>query len=434
MSRPRKQYHRDQRRDGISVSPTPAGSWRLRVWDSTHRRYRSTNYATEADAKATGEQVRAGFVQGLDNAAECTLDGVWNAFASEHYGLTAQQVVQLEASTRAGDDRTAGGERVADLRLKLKAKWPTVWGMHRLVSGLRSAGATNLKRAKPFRSSVARMFNGLKLSRSKSQDGRVAVSTRRRMLGQIRALVNFARTAGWVVSDPLAGYSPIGAREQDDTNRETFTVAEVRKFVGLNRPADPPWVHAMLMLYGGLRESEARALTWQDYDREARLLWVRHGKGNKVRNVPVQTELVAILDAVARESGPAAKVAAMPTARIVAAKRGRAVTFQHFRALLRDAGVVFDRGVDSITKMPRTLSRHSCRHTCCAILLATGEPGDALRIIFGHGSEDLTTHYASQVALYKRLVDDEGWPRGRLCFSRRPTSGEPSLSMSKKAR
>lgn len=417
MGRPRKQYHREKHRDCISVSPTPNGTWRVRVWDQTNRRYRSTNYKTEAEAKAAGEQVRAAFVQGTDNAVHCTLDGVWSAYATEHYGLTVEQINQLVAADAMGAERTSAGQSVDELRRLLRAKWTTVASMKRVVDGLRRAGASDLKRSKPFRSAVARHFNELSLSRSKSEDGRVAVSTRKRMLGQVRALINFARTAGWIVSDPLAGFSPVGAREQDDTNRETFTVPEIRRLVALNRPSDPPWVHLALMLYAGLRESEARALTWADFDREARLLWVRKGKGNKVRNVPVQAELASILEAVSASTGPGAKVASMPSAPIVAKKPRRAPTFQHFRALLRDAEVSHDRGMDPITKMPRTLGRHSCRHTYCALMLATGEPGDALRITLGHGSEDLTRHYASQVALYRRIVEDEGWQRGRLRFA-----------------
>ena len=422
MGRARKQYHRDRHRDGISVSPTPSGTWRLRVWDPTHHRYRSTNYATEAEAKEAGEQVRAGFVRGTDNAARCSLDAVWTAYATEHYGITAAQVDQLLEADKQGAERTVAGDLTEDLRGRLKAKWPTIVALRRVVQGLRAAGAVDLKRAKAFRAAVARHFNELELSRSKSTEGRVAVSTRKRMLGQVRALVNFARTAGWLVSDPLAGYSPVGAREQDDTNRETFTVDEARRIVALNRPNDATWVHAVLMLYAGLREAEARALTWEDYDRDARLLWVRHGKGNKVRNVPVQPELEGILEAVSQASGPGAKVAALPTARIVAPRKGQVVTYRKFRALLRDANVKYDRGIDRITKMPRTLGRHTCRHTYCAIMLATGEPGDALRITLGHGSEDLTRHYASQVALYRRIVDDEEWPRGRLCFVSAPTT------------
>lgn len=417
MARARKQYHREKHRDGISISPNASGTWRLRVWDATHRRYRSTSHPTEAAAKASGELVRASFIQGIDNAINCTIDGVWGAYTMEHFGLTALQIDQLDAAESKRQEITAMGEPVDALRRSLKAEWQTVRSMKQVIGGLRAAGATNLKRQKPFRSAVATFFNDMKLSRSKSEDGRVAVSTRKRMLGQVRALINFARTAGWIVADPLAGYSPVGSREQDDTNRETFTIAEVRKIVALNRPDDPPWVHAMLMLYAGLRESEARALTWADYDREARLLWVRRGKGNKVRNVPVQAELGEVLHAVSAISGPDAKVASLPSTPIVAKKATRAPTYQHFRGLLKDAGVKFDRGIDAITKMPRILGRHSCRHTCCAILLATGEPGDALRIIFGHSSEDLTQHYASQVALYRRVVDDEAWPRGRLRFN-----------------
>lgn len=40
-----------------------------------------------------------------------------------------------------------------------------------------------------------------------------------------------------------------------------------------------------MLLYAGLRRSEAVALKWADIDFEAGLLTVRHGKGNKERTI-----------------------------------------------------------------------------------------------------------------------------------------------------
>jgi len=384
MAKKRKAYHRDGSRDGIALEHLPSGNWRARVWDTRLRKYRSVTKSSEVAAKEAAMEHRAKFHLGSDNAASCLLQDVWRAYKSERL-----------------DDG--------------KAKLRTIEAMQRVVDGLSAAGAEDFK-ATGFRAAVTRYFKSLELSRSKAGDGRVAVSTRRRLLSQVRALLNFARSAGWLVADPIGGYSPVGAREQDDSQRETFTLSDARSLVGLNKPQDPVWVHVMLMLYAGLRESEARALTWADYDKEAGLLWIRKGKGNKVRNVPVQNELANILDTVSDLLGPTAKVACLPSSPIVRPSKGRAIIYQHFCALLASANIKYDRGIDAISGMPRRLNRHSCRHTYCAALLATGQPGDALRIVMGHGSENLTNLYGAQVATYTKQVQGENWERGRLHF------------------
>lgn len=42
-----------------------------------------------------------------------------------------------------------------------------------------------------------------------------------------------------------------------------------------------------LLLLGGIRRSEAADLRWQDVDFENGVLYVRHGKGDKARDVPL---------------------------------------------------------------------------------------------------------------------------------------------------
>lgn len=390
MGRKRQTTLRDDHYDGITLRRLPSGRWQVRVRDPRQKAYLARTYDTEQEATAFGEKKKAEFTLGRDNALACTLDTVWKAYKEERL-----------------DDG--------------KAAKRTTAAMQRVVDGLTAAGAVDFK-AEGFRGAVSHYFRTLELSRSKAADGRVAVSTRRRILSQIRALLNFARTAGWMVADPLAGFSPVGAREQDDTTRETFTVDEARRLVSLHRPDHAVWAHTMLMLYAGLRDAEAQAITWDDYDQDAGLLWVRKGKGNKVRAVPVQPELAAILAEVSRSTGPKAKVACMPSAPIVRQAKGHRITYPKYRNLLKEAGVKHERGTDQITGMPRRLNRHSCRHTFCAAMLATGQPGDALRIVMGHGEADLTALYGAQVATYDKRVRAEGWERGRLHFMAPPTT------------
>jgi integrase len=58
-----------------------------------------------------------------------------------------------------------------------------------------------------------------------------------------------------------------------------------------------------VMQGAGLRRSEVVALDLQDYDREAGVLWVRRGKGNKDRRVPVASSAVPTLEEWLAERG-----------------------------------------------------------------------------------------------------------------------------------
>ena len=187
--------------------------------------------------------------------------------------------------------------------------------------------------------------------------------------------------------------------------------------VALHRTTDPVWVHAMLMLYAGMRDAEAQAITWLDYEPERRLLWIRKGKGGKARTIPVQPELSEILTDVSAAMGPTARVAVIPSSPIARPTPGRSIArYANFTKMLTDAGITRIRGIDPITGMERALCRHSCRHTFAAAMLAAGEDGDSLRIAMGHGSADLTSLYASQEATFRAEVESEKWQRGRLQF------------------
>jgi integrase len=386
----------DQTRDRITVEKLPSGRWRGRAWDPKKAPtklggkpggYRNVISDSREGAMEAAEKELSRLTLGLTKAGKCELSSIWAAYRAE---------------------RMEGG----------KAKTRTISSMQDVVDRLTAAGVTDLS-GKAFRSKLAKFFNDLRLTRSKASDGHVAVSTRQRMLGQVRALVNFAIDTDVLSSDPLRKFKVAGDREQADTNREVLSVAEARRLVALDRVTDPVWIHCMLMLYAGMRDAEAERVKWQDYDEVSRLLHVRQGKGGKSRSIAVQPELGHILARVNKAIGPEAKHPCMPSTPIAKPTPGKNLRrYELFVKQLADAGVKYERGADEITKMPRRLIKHSMRHTYCAALLATGEPGEALRISMGHGGKsDLTILYGAQRASFVAVVSDEGWPLGRLCFA-----------------
>lgn len=407
---------RADRKDGWTIDELPSGRFRLRAWDQVLRKYKSSTHASREAAEGAGKVTVARFTLGQDSAEQVTLERVWKAYAGECYGIEASEADDLAAKDRVELAARALGSR-------MRANWRTVYAMARVVQMMRMAGAVDFK-DKAFRSRILAMFNGMALARTKSQDDQVAVSTKERIKGQVRALVNFAVKAGWLNTSPIDSLKVTNARQQSDTTREVFTLTELRSLLQLDRVADPIWIHAALMLYAGLRDSEARALTWLDYEPQRRLLWVRKAKGGKSRTIPVQPELGEILARVSDAIGPTAQVPAIPSLPIARPTPGRSLArYANWTALLTDAGVQVSRGIDPITNMRRTLCRHSCRHTFAAVMLACGEDGDSLRIAMGHsGDSDLTALYASQSATFRAEVERERWERGHMAILKPTTS------------
>ena len=96
-------------------------------------------------------------------------------------------------------------------------------------------------KANGFRFKLTAMFNRLHLEGTRAKDGRVAVSSKTRRRGQVRALVKFAVNAGWLMTSPIASMQVTGDRQQSGTNREVYTFTEVE---------EEGWEHARLSLAG----------------------------------------------------------------------------------------------------------------------------------------------------------------------------------------
>jgi site-specific recombinase XerD len=64
-----------------------------------------------------------------------------------------------------------------------------------------------------------------------------------------------------------------------------------------------------------------------------------------------------------------------------------------------------------------------------AALLAAGADSLEIQRGLGHEKLALTGHYASAFTRWKSQVDDEQWPRGRLCFL---APSEPAAEVAKK--
>jgi len=130
--------------------------------------------------------------------------------------------------------------------------------------------------------------------------------------------------------------------------------------------------------YGcGLRVSELTHLRVADIDGTRRMLWVRHGKGNKDRGLPLPDELLDELRAYWRTARPAEWLFAGPTGRplhVAALQRA-------FHRARRAAGL----------RQPATC--HTLRHCYATHLLEAGTDLPTLQRLLGHSHLATTLRY-----------------------------------------
>ncbi len=226
--------------------------------------------------------------------------------------------------------------------------------------------------------SIGRWLDGLTCS----------ANSRNRKMVEVRAICR------WALRHDLLDKDPTRALERADVPdklKAQFTVAELVHLLALPTP-DPAWrIRFAVMLYAGLRDDEAAAITLADLDLSGRTGHVRKHVGHRLkrgkeRTIDLQGELLQILC----DRGPG-KVAPVPDKN---ARRG-------FSKFLKACGVA--RG----ERTP-----HSCRHTYAALMTATGVAGFLLADLMGHSSQATTAEYARLARQHSRAVD--GWKRGEF--------------------
>lgn len=129
-----------------------------------------------------------------------------------------------------------------------------------------------------------------------------------------------------------------------------------------------------LMLYAGLRISEAAHLDWNDVDLDARRLTVREGKGGKDRSVPLHDRLIWALTLVPQGE-----------------RRGAVAGHADGRPLAyKSMGHVFERWLRA---RGLHISSHQLRHSFATTLLDRGADLRTIQILMGHESLDTTMVY-----------------------------------------
>ncbi|MEI3801371.1 MULTISPECIES: tyrosine-type recombinase/integrase [unclassified Chitinophaga] len=195
----------------------------------------------------------------------------------------------------------------------------------------------------------------------------------------LKVFFSWQLETGGITINPV---SVLKFKSPERSYREPLTVAEVQT---LFAAAVTCREHAMLHLFYscGLRRSEAVRLGLSDVHFRPRLLYVRSGKGERRRVIPLTDRVAVSLEQyILQERGKARRTG---TAFMLNSK-GRAMSGNSYvtllKSLLRKAG------------MDKNISPHHLRHSIATHLLQSGMSMEYVRDFLGHRCLESTQIYA----------------------------------------
>lgn len=115
--------------------------------------------------------------------------------------------------------------------------------------------------------------------------------SRKRVLGSMRSFFSYAYKSEWCDKNVTAKLEPIKCQQKE---RHFLSENEVNQFVDAI-DHDLIRLVAQTLYYTGLRISECLNLQVDDVDLEENLIYVKHGKGNKDRVIPINPKLKELL-------------------------------------------------------------------------------------------------------------------------------------------
>jgi len=142
----------------------------------------------------------------------------------------------------------------------------------------------------------------------------------------------------------------------------------------------------LIMLYAGLRLSEAANLMWADIDLMSGVLMVQNGKGGKWRMIPIHERLRAILELVPIDERHGA---------VAGKKDGRALRYTSLPH-------IFDRTI--VEAVDLKITAHQLRHTFATRLLWAGANIREIQQLLGHKSLATTQRYLALEIDQKRAA------------------------------
>jgi len=143
------------------------------------------------------------------------------------------------------------------------------------------------------------------------------------------------------------------------------------------------------LFYTDIRRAELLNLTWNDLNLENNILFIRSGKGNKDRIIPIQKNLLPLIDAYLTQRLPLKNNA------LFIGEAGKKLYKNSFISILK-----MYLNISGLAK--KGYSAHSFRHNFATHLNQSGADLFKVQRLLGHASLDTTKIYinfnSSQIA------------------------------------
>jgi integrase len=242
----------------------------------------------------------------------------------------------------------------------------------------------------------------------------------REYVGKVRGLMNDMFEEAVDQDPPLMLSNParrlkIPATAKKKEKRRPATETEKRLLLKAGRAlGDPYEAYIILMLYFGLRPSEACRVMPCHFDLKKMKLRVQGTKSeNATRDVPIAQHLRPWIE----------KYAADPFAFIIKNRDGRAVDksgrFRIWRAIRREVNIslgceVYRNEVRPPYGLAEDLTAYCLRHTYASDMIAKEVPKEIVSLIMGHADVDMTDTYIgmTEEMFDVALARTNGVPRG----------------------
>jgi integrase/recombinase XerD len=247
---------------------------------------------------------------------------------------------------------------------------------------LEQAGINHVKHVKPVH--IKAHYQYLNERPKRHGEGPLGTSTLAFHIYAIRNLITYLLAENIIQADPMGNLTFERVTHKE---REILTQKEIQE---LYKVCETLRDKAMLsLLYGlGLRSAEAASLDIMDIHFASKILYVRHGKGDKSRDVPMAEQVSEHLkDYYHNERGGFTQPASIENAFILN-NHGRRARGQWM--WLRLKYLVAKAGIEG-----KTVTLHTLRHSIATHLLENGMGIEYVKTFLGHaslGSTQLYTH------------------------------------------
>ena len=234
---------------------------------------------------------------------------------------------------------------------------------HNLLSQL--CGFLRFAEAGTAREIVPKKWFAYVAARSKEQ---IKPATLNRTLWELRSFLRYLQDERIPICEKMLAVRP---SKTGKPLPRALSENQVRALLGvIANPLDRAWI--LLMLYGGLRTCEVRALRWEDVDLRARTVRIEESKGLRSRAVFLNPRTVQALAGLPGNSG------------YVFTYRGKPLSARYCQSHLQTLG----------KRCGVKVTPHQLRHCCATFLLNAGMSVFAVQKILGHRHVETTLRYA----------------------------------------